>query len=310
MSEIPSKTPVITPYFNSNLQQSAYEERIKYVFKPSSIVAYACRSTNSVHSNSLKAIFENSFRSNQLKSISEKGKRTIKDCINLMTVTNAKRNVQLNKNLFVKNFRLAFVTVTLPVQQSHSDNDIKKHCLIPFLDNLKKTHFVTQFIWRAEKQQNGNIHFHLVINAPIPWYMIRYHWNKQINKLGYIDRFYLMHKHRNPPTEQIVAPKKIKNLQSYLAKYLVKSDSENKVQGKNYGISQNLREFKPPICDRFSPLWNTIQQIKQLFKPKIIDGDFFKIMIIPFNSYFKYLDTSIKDFFIKYFQSYNLSLFL
>jgi len=310
MSEISLTTLDNPSYFDLYLQSSKYNPDTKYIFKPNAIVAYASRSNNKVHDNSRTAIFENSFRSNQVRNLSDKGKRTLKDCMNLMLITNEKRDVKINQKLFVKNFRLAFVTLTLPVKQFHTDNDIKKNCLAPFIDNLCKTHSVTQYIWRAEKQVNGNLHFHMIINAPIPFYMIRYQWNKQLNKLGYIDKFYLKHGHRNPPTEQIVAPKKIKNLQSYLTKYLTKTQGLNQVQGKNYGISQNLRSFKFPVCERFAPLWNTIQQLKQHFKPKIITGDFFKILVLSFHKYFKYLDDTLKTFFVNYFQSYKLTLHL
>jgi hypothetical protein len=102
-----------------------------------------------------------------------------------------------------------------------------------------------------------------------------------------------------------VAPKKIKNLESYLTKYMTKTEGSLQVQGKNFGISQNLRKFKYPTCERFAPLWNTIQQIKQYFKPQVIHGDYFKILILSFAKYFRLLDVPLKSFFVNYFQSYK-----
>jgi hypothetical protein len=86
-----------------------------------------------------------------------------------------------------------FVTLTLPSQQIHGDNDLKEVLLHPFLDWLKqsseeyykrggnrgkqKGFDVKGFFWRAEPQKNGNIHFHVLVDRYIPWDRIREKWN-------------------------------------------------------------------------------------------------------------------------------------
>jgi hypothetical protein len=92
-----------------------------------------------------------------------------------------------NKQKF--NFKVAFITLTLPSVQIHSDEEIKEKCLSNFLQWLRDAHKVEHYVWRAEKQSNGNIHFHIVVNAFIPHKSIRLIWNKQIDKLGYVKKY-------------------------------------------------------------------------------------------------------------------------
>lgn len=86
-------------------------------------------------------------------------------------------------------FRLTFVTLTLSSAQIHPDNIIKALFLNQFLTEAKKRWNVSRYVWRAEKQLNGNIHFHILTDKFIPWSELRDVWNRIQNKLGYVDRY-------------------------------------------------------------------------------------------------------------------------
>src|SRR3972149_9919788 len=85
--------------------------------------------------------------------------------------------------------RITFITLTLPSNQIHTDNVIKSKCLNQLLIEMSRYHKVEQYIWRAEKQKNGNIHFHILADRYIFWSDIRNRWNRIVNKLGYVDRY-------------------------------------------------------------------------------------------------------------------------
>jgi hypothetical protein len=152
-------------------------------------------------------------------------------------------------------YKLTFITLTLPSKQVHSDNEIKSKCLNQFLIELKKNYGVSRYIWKAEKQENNNIHFHIIADKYIKWKEIRECWNRIINKLGYVDRyesnmreFYkngfrlsthskdkrtenqqkkafqtlVDNNYRNPNSTDIHALYKVKNIQAYISKYLAK----------------------------------------------------------------------------------------
>ena len=75
-------------------------------------------------------------------------------------------------------FKMAFITLSLSSTQIHSDNEIKEKCLNQFLIEIRKRYRVKNYIWRAEKQKNGNIHFHVVIDKFIAWSELRDRWNQ------------------------------------------------------------------------------------------------------------------------------------
>lgn len=98
-----------------------------------------------------------------------------------------------------------FITLTMPSKQMHHDNFIKENCLRPFIDWLtsEKTYItrkgkskglqqgcgVKAYVWRAESQENGNIHFHLIVDRYIDKDQIRWRWNAICERFGYITRY-------------------------------------------------------------------------------------------------------------------------
>jgi hypothetical protein len=116
----------------------------------------------------------------------------------------------VDKNILVSGSgreKIGFLTLTLPSSQVkrindkvspvsgnfvtwyHSDTEIKSKCLNQFFIELRKNYGITERIWKGEKQKNGSIHFHILIDKFIPHEDIRDRWNRIINKLGYVDRY-------------------------------------------------------------------------------------------------------------------------
>lgn len=153
-------------------------------------------------------------------------------------------------------FRIAFVTLTLASPQIHSDKQIIEKVLQPLLNYLRKHYKIERYIWRAEKQKNGNLHFHLLIDKFIPYSDLKDRWNQYQQNLGYVTRYrenqLFWHKNgfkirdkllkfwneeaqynaylkgiqenwNNPNTTDIHSIKKVKNVKLYMLKYLTKN---------------------------------------------------------------------------------------
>jgi len=156
-------------------------------------------------------------------------------------------------------FRLTFVTLTLSSAQIHPDVVIKALFLNQFLTEAKQRWHVTRYVWRAEKQLNGNTHFHILTDRFIPWSELRDVWNRIQNKLGYVNRyrnnlrkfhaggfnprkdllkFWPLESQRkayqfglktdwnNPNSTDIHSLKHVNNVKRYVAKYMSKNESE------------------------------------------------------------------------------------
>lgn len=86
-------------------------------------------------------------------------------------------------------FKLNFITLNLSSDQIHTDQEIKDQLLNQFLIEMTKRWGVKMYLWRAEKQENGRIHFHIITDQFIPWNELRNVWNRIQQKLGYVTRY-------------------------------------------------------------------------------------------------------------------------
>ncbi len=120
-------------------------------------------------------------------------------------------------------FKLNMLTLTLSSDQIHDDNTIKQELLQPFLDTLRKTWNCNIYMWRAESQQNGRIHFHIITDVYIAWWKIRKRWNSIQNRLGYVDRWVSENDEKDPNSTDVHSIEKVENLGAYLSKYCSKN---------------------------------------------------------------------------------------
>lgn len=165
------------------------------------------------------------------------------------------------KSIFVKSldkqikFRLSFITLTLPSTQIHSDQEIKSACLVPFLQWLRDSKKVRKYIWKAEIQKNGNIHFHITLDKFVHYAEARRQWNKNIDKLGYVKRYTLATGRLTPPSTEVKSVKKVKNIAAYLTAYLTKTKTSigkkasadynhRIIGGRLWGVSSYLSKIK------------------------------------------------------------------
>lgn len=145
--------------------------------------------------------------------------------------------------------KMVFFTLTLPSAQVHTDNEIKRIALNRFIITCQRKGFIEEWFWRAEKQKNGNIHFHFLTDKYFDKKQLQSIWNDCLDKLGYIDRFEEKYKHRNPPTTQIQVVPSGQNIIDYVIKYVGKNEGTDKVLGRIWGMSDKLRNLKSYVED-------------------------------------------------------------
>lgn len=125
-------------------------------------------------------------------------------------------------------FKINFITLTLSSLQVHSDQFIKQHLLEPFLKWMSRKYGSNTYIWKAEVQSNGNIHFHITTNVFVHWKAIRLKWNRLQFNHGY----FVNSKFENPIEEanstDVHSVKNQGTIINYLVKYFSKSDSRKK----------------------------------------------------------------------------------
>ena len=122
-------------------------------------------------------------------NISINSRKAIIQKINWLYFMAKPRTKKSLKGKEVFNFRINFLTLTLPSKQVHPTAVITKECLNQFLTELKQTHNLENFVWRLEFQKNGNVHYHIVTDTFLDYTIVLKSWNRILSKLGYIQPY-------------------------------------------------------------------------------------------------------------------------
>jgi hypothetical protein len=171
-----------------------------------------------------------------------------------------------------------FLTLTLPAIQVHSDIRIKREVLMPFIQSLKRNFEVEYYFWKAELQKNYNIHFHLVIDKYIDKYEVQKLWNTHCNVLHYVDRFFEIHHHNNPPSTHIQLIKDLECMTAYLTKYVCKNEIGGWVDGMVWNCSKALKKMKNVVFELDNDMAHVIDQLLLRKKLTLYEEEHFAIL--------------------------------
>lgn len=270
--------------------------------------------------------------------ISHKAQRRLSQAVDWMVYLAKPKPLYPERPKCGLQFRLNFITLTLSDRQVHDDNTIKKLLMQPFLDTLRKTWGCGLYMWRAESQRNGNIHFHLVTDQYIPWWKIRNRWNAIQNRLGYLDKYQLA----NPGTEanstDVHSVTRVKKLGAYLAKYCSKNPNGDmytaltigsdgfdpsynpsealkiypasagkfrSIGGKLWGLSYSLSRCKSAVACVWDIADRSLHKLWSIYGEKATEYDYHTCMYIPVSEWARKVRGSLFDVFDQYLQEYR-----
>lgn len=196
-------------------------------------------------------------------------------------------------------FKLNFITLTLPApQRDIKDKDITRKALQPLLEWVKDHYPRTSYIWKAETQENGNIHYHLTTDSYIPHDQLKRAWNQKLKKFGLIRDFAAKHGHSQPNSTDIHATRKIKNFKSYLIKYMTKvDDTRRKIEGKTWDCSRNLKDHKRAEVHIDTSLALALTAYIAKNETQVKTTDFCTLVFIKKKDWRAHLPTTITDTF-------------
>ena len=136
-----------------------------------------------------------------------------------------------------------FVTLTLSEPQKHTDQEIKKIMLKPFLQAVKRKINYKFMYWRAEKQKNGNIHFHIIFDKYIHYKEVQKIWNNTQSKNKYLVKYFKEHGLYHAPSTHIEKVNTLQESIMYLIKYTSKNQEGMEVAGRQYSVSKGIEKL-------------------------------------------------------------------
>lgn len=177
--------------------------------------------------------------------------------------------------------KLSFVTLTLPAMQGQlTDKEIYTQALKPTLRVLREKFGVKHYVWKAERQKNNNLHYHITTDSFIHLQDLRDLWNSRMRTLGLIHLFEKKHRHDNPNSTDIHSVRDVRDLAAYMVKYMAKADKEERlVDGKVWDCSKSLKNTADPTYEydwKSEAIWQENE-----FNPLVetIDFDYGKLII-------------------------------
>lgn len=171
-------------------------------------------------------------------------KRLTKALEQLVMATRDKSRAVVNPNTGkTYMFRLSFITLTLYSTDRHvTGKEAHKQCLEPFLQWMRRQYKTKLYVWKAELQKRGQIHYHITSDAYIPKEILQAKWNELQRRAGYLDSFYRKFGRYNAPSTEIKKVRKESRLAGYLVKEFTKTIQNGKsLGGKTWDCSLNLK---------------------------------------------------------------------
>lgn len=205
-------------------------------------------------------------------TISRKSRQRITNSLNWMILFSPMQKTYCRIEKRFITFRINFITLTLSAAQMHTDQFIKEHMLAPFLKWMERQG-AKQYVWKAETQNNGNIHFHITANQYLHWRIIRTKWNELQENHRYIEAYIGNGGSGDPNSTDVHAVKKDHQLVGYMLKYMAKVETwcHSKGRQKIYksitdhffslGENQNFPVPKRPVEGRLWAVSNALANI-------------------------------------------------
>jgi hypothetical protein len=137
-------------------------------------------------------------------------------------------------------FKVSFLTLTAPDSATHTQ---MLSAFDHFLDYLRRTANCV-YVWKKEiGESGGNLHFHLMINNFIPYYIVEWKWRRLLINEGVSWPV----NNKGEPTKshyRIELPRSKRKIGHYISKYMSKAYAMPKKDGYISGHSAILDELE------------------------------------------------------------------
>jgi hypothetical protein len=169
-------------------------------------------------------------------------KKRINKSVDLLILKSPKRYIFNPITKKRQPFTLNFITLTVSSIKLISSVEGYENLLKPFLRKLRSNcDSNVSYIWKCELQERGQIHYHITCNQFVHLEWIKNTWNNLQRQNRYLDHYAKLHKTFSPNSTDVHAVWKVKDIASYLSKYLSKTDKSQALKSKVWDCSKDLK---------------------------------------------------------------------
>jgi len=130
--------------------------------------------------------------------------------------------------------RMSFITLTVSsTKRMLTAKEAYPILLKPFIRWMRERPGASKmYVWKAELQQRGQIHYHITTPDWIHYLEIRNKWNALQREAGLLDEYAAQHMHFNANSTDVHETRHIRNMSNYLVKELAKTVDARKLKAK------------------------------------------------------------------------------
>jgi hypothetical protein len=159
------------------------------------------------------------------------------------------------------NFTINFITLTVSENQIIDFKHTYDNLLKPFLRILREK-FKALYVWKAELQKRGQIHYHLTTNKFIEHSKVSSIWNNLQRKAGYLDAYAIKYHHFNAPSIQVKGVRKINDLAAYLSKYVGKQNTKALKYERKAKVKNDEGKTIEITTTKYCKVWDCSNELK------------------------------------------------
>lgn len=238
------------------------------------VIEYQITEWNSYAKSEEQLELINNTKSAYSGEITEAGKKRMKRCLLLWAHSLELFNSDYRHTIKANEKKLVFLTLTLSAVQVHPDQEIKSKILRPFMRWLRDSEGCENYIWKAEVQKNGNIHFHVILDQFVDKDEIRRKWNECQDNLRYHERYQVKFGDKQAPSTQIEIVENQEQIERYIGKYISKTQGCRSIEGRVWDASKNVKTLRYFEIERDVTTEKNLQKevMKRNVKFEVLEG--------------------------------------
>lgn len=143
-----------------------------------------------IHNTTIQKITTNQIkRQSHNFEISQNAYRNLKSKINWLYYLAKSKHVKTYAGKDIYNFKINFLTLTLPSKQLTPTKEVTTNLLNTFLTEIRQRTGMENYVWRLEFQKNRNVHYHIVTDTYLDYHFVLKIWNRILKHNGYITAY-------------------------------------------------------------------------------------------------------------------------
>lgn len=213
--------------------------------------------------------FKQSERESYEGTMTEHARRRLTSCVDIMIQRNPTRKIWNPISESEHDFNINFITLTVSSHRNISAREGYDNLLSKWIRYMRDKYDLREYVWKAELQQRGQLHYHIATNTFIPWQVIRWKWNNEQKKAGLLQDYAKEFKNFNPNSVDVHKVEAEGDILGYISKEISKVsflNVENELKVRGVRFNKKERKYTGEVESKTGSEYYFYAEWDQLMK--------------------------------------------